>query len=85
MSIEPHERLIKSPYERNYGAARRCEAALQHVCPDPARLDEAFYSEWGQHWDRQLGWLIDGGHKEEEALRIVVARCIDAYSESFLW
>ncbi len=83
--MELHERLIKSPYERNYGAARRCEAALLHVCPDPNRLDHVFYQEWGEHWDRQLGCLIDNSHKEDAALRIVVARCIDAYNESFLW
>lgn len=76
------ERLIESPYENHYGAARRCESALLHVCQDSYWLAEAFYQEWGEHWDRQLGRMMDEGTPEEQALRLVISRCITAYEPS---
>lgn len=79
------KRLFEDCYNKNYGAVRRCQRSLHHVCPDNTRLDAAYLAEWGEHWDHQLGWLINAGHTEDAAMRIVIARCIDAYNESLIW
>lgn len=76
---------MHDPVRENYLAVSRCRTALHVVCPDVQRLDDSFRAEWGQHWDEQLLWLINAGHKQDAAMRIVIARCIDAYNESLIW
>lgn len=77
-------RLFDMPYQSHYGAVRRFQRVLHPVCPDPGRLDSAFYAEWGENWDEHLARLIDEGSSEDEAMRLTASRCVDAYSESFV-
>lgn len=74
-------RLFDYPDHRFYGPVRRCWVILSGMCPDMALLDQHYFWEWGKNWDNDLADQLSGDDDEAQALRTIVANCLDLYPD----